>query len=186
MNALRQLSIRGFSTSVSEASSRLIPLYENAKKPPRLTAVTKKRPKKMEAPPLPYQFVGENDTPEKLKTNLMGFLRMREVARRRQELNLPVMYPGSIVQISALDTPTSTRARTFVGVVTAWKNRANASSVTLRNAIDSVAINKQYPVYSPLVKEVKVLKYERRARAKLYYLRDKPVSESYINPKQFA
>ena len=82
--------------------------------------------------------------------------------------------------------------------------------MTLRNSVDDIAIEKQYHLYSPLVKEIKVcpsarrtdapgtlvnspasrtpqvLKYQRARRAKLYYLRDRPARDSYVNPKSYG
>lgn len=40
-----------------------------------------------------------------------------------------------------------------------------------------------YELYSPAIREIKVLKLERRRRAKLYYLRDKPQKYSTVNEK---
>lgn len=40
-----------------------------------------------------------------------------------------------------------------------------------------------YELYSPAIKEIQVLKLERRRRAKLYYLRDKPLKYSTVSEK---
>ena len=40
-----------------------------------------------------------------------------------------------------------------------------------------------FELYSPALREIKVLKLERRRRAKLYYLRDKPLKFSTANER---
>ena len=40
-----------------------------------------------------------------------------------------------------------------------------------------------YELYSPAIREIQVLKLERRRRAKLYYLRDKPLKYSTVSER---
>ncbi len=57
------------------------------------------------------------------------------------------------------------------------------STFILRNIINGTGVEIMYELYSPAIKEIKVLKLERRRRAKLYYLRDKPPKYSTVNEK---
>ena len=49
--------------------------------------------------------------------------------------------------------------------------------------MNGIGVEMMYELYSPAIKEIKVLKLERRRRAKLYYLRDKPAKYSTVNEK---
>ena len=83
--------------------------------------------------------------------------------------------------------------QSFVGIVIAKRNRGINSSFTVRNIIFGMGVERQFPLYMPLLQEVKVLtkrvihKGKREGkkvrRAKLYYLRDRPASQSTITVK---
>ena len=46
-----------------------------------------------------------------------------------------------------------------------------------------MGVERMFELYSPALREIKVLKLERRRRAKLYYLRDKPLRFSTVSEK---
>lgn len=68
----------------------------------------------------------------------------------------------------------------FTGIVIAARNRGLGSTVILRNVVQGVAIERAFPLYSPLVRNVEVVGQKRVVRQKLYYLRDKPLRESTV------
>ena len=69
----------------------------------------------------------------------------------------------------------------FVGICIAKRNKGLGSNFILRNVIDGIGVEMTFELYSPTIKEIQVLKLERRRRAKLYYLRDKPAKYSTVN-----
>lgn len=71
----------------------------------------------------------------------------------------------------------------FVGICIARRNNGLGSTFTLRNVLNGMGVEMMFELYSPTLREVKVLKLERRRRAKLYYLRDKPLKFSTVNEK---
>ena len=71
----------------------------------------------------------------------------------------------------------------FVGICIAIRNRGLGSTFILRNVIKEIGVEMMFELYSPAIKEIKVLKLERRRRAKLYYLRDKPAKYSTVNER---
>ncbi|CAI8006880.1 39S ribosomal protein L19, mitochondrial [Geodia barretti] len=62
----------------------------------------------------------------------------------------------------------------FVGICIARRNKGLGSTFILRNVLNGMGVEMMYELYSPAIREIQVLKLERRRRAKLYYLRDKP------------
>ncbi|KNC78697.1 hypothetical protein SARC_08886 [Sphaeroforma arctica JP610] len=133
----------------------------------------------------PYRAIPDDAQPRDFHTNLMGLLNMREVARHRKRIDIPVHTAGCIMQVVALDNANTKRAKPFIGICTARPNRGTASSLTLRNVVDGVLLEKSYMVYSPLIKEIKVLEFQRARRAKMYYLDDHPLNMSTINSRRF-
>jgi large subunit ribosomal protein L19 len=66
------------------------------------------------------------------------------------------------------------RLQLFEGDIIAMRNRGNASSFTVRKiASNSVPVERVFPILSPLIESVKLVRRGKTRRAKLYYLRDR-------------
>ena len=63
------------------------------------------------------------------------------------------------------------RLQAFEGVVIAKRNRGLNSSFTVRKNSHGEGVERVFQTYSPLVRSVKVKRYGKVRRAKLYYLR---------------
>lgn len=64
------------------------------------------------------------------------------------------------------------RIQIFEGVCIARKNNGINSSFTVRKVSASVGIEKVFPLYSPVVDKIELVKTGKVRRAKLYYLRN--------------
>ncbi len=65
------------------------------------------------------------------------------------------------------------RIQGFEGVVIARKNGKGASStITVRKVSSGEGVERIFPVHSPLISKIEVVRRGRTRRAKLYYLRD--------------
>lgn len=66
------------------------------------------------------------------------------------------------------------RLQIFKGNVIARNNNAGSSTFTIRKiAADNIAVERIYPVYSPIIDSIKLISKAKVRRAKLYYVRDK-------------
>ena len=137
----------------------------------------------MTAPYVPFN--GTNvSTPREANTNLLDFLNRSDVSKRCINAEIPSFTPGSYVSVTKSDLHSPTGETTFVGIcISRRKINQPGSTFVLRNVISGVGVEMMYELYSPAIKEIKVLKLERRRRAKLYYLRDKPAKYSTVNEK---
>ena len=61
----------------------------------------------------------------------------------------------------------------FEGTVIARKGSGISETFTVRRVSYGVGIERVFPIHSPNVKEVKVIRRGKVRRAKLYYLRDR-------------
>lgn len=52
------------------------------------------------------------------------------------------------------------------------------STLVLRNVVDGVPVERGFAIYSPLITDAQIVRRKKVRRAKLYYLRDKPLRES--------
>ena len=123
-------------------------------------------------------------TPKEARTNLVDYLNRSDTHKRQINSQIPFFTPGSYVSVTKSDPYSPSGVSEFVGIcISKRKINQVASTFILRNVINGVGIEMMYELYSPAIKEIKVLKLERRRRAKLYYLRDKPAKYSTVNEK---
>ena len=99
-----------------------------------------------------------------------------------EQLQRPTFGPGDLLELKLSVPENKRRATIFKGICIARRNRGWRTSFTLRNFIgNSGGIERSFPLYSPHVLEIKVLKVAGRKkyrRAKLYFLRD-------VQPKEY-
>ena len=71
------------------------------------------------------------------------------------------------------------RLQTFEGLVLARKHGTEAGATfTVRRVASGVGVEKIFPLYSPMIDKIEIVKRARVRRAKLYYIRDKVARES--------
>ena len=72
-----------------------------------------------------------------------------------------------------------TRLQAFEGLVLARKHGSETGGTfTVRKVASGVGVEKIFPVHSPLIDRVELVKRARVRRAKLYYIRDKVAREA--------
>jgi large subunit ribosomal protein L19 len=71
-----------------------------------------------------------------------------------------------------------TRLQAFEGLVLARKHgREAGATFTVRNVSSGVGVEKIFPLYSPVIDKIEVLKRSKVRRAKLYHIREKAAKE---------
>ena len=71
-----------------------------------------------------------------------------------------------------------TRLQAFEGLVLAVKHGKEAGSTfTVRRVASGVGVDKIFPLYSPVIDKVEVIKRSKVRRAKLYHIREKAAKE---------
>ena len=71
-----------------------------------------------------------------------------------------------------------TRLQAFEGMVLAVKHgKENGGTFTVRKVIDEVGVERIFPLYSPVIDSIEVLKRAKVRRSKLYYIREKAAKE---------
>jgi large subunit ribosomal protein L19 len=70
------------------------------------------------------------------------------------------------------------RLQSFEGLVLAHKHGNEAGATfTVRRVASGVGVEKIFPLYSPMIEEIKILKRAKVRRAKLYHIRTKAAKE---------
>jgi len=89
------------------------------------------------------------------------------------------MRPGDTVRVwQKIQEGDKTRLQAFEGMVLAMKHGKEAGGTfTVRKVIDEVGVERIFPLYSPVIDSIEVLKRAKVRRAKLYYVREKATKE---------
>src|SRR3990167_23728 len=90
------------------------------------------------------------------------------------------LRPGDTVRVwQKIEEKGKTRLQAFEGLVLARKHGTEAGGTfTVRRVASGVGVEKIYPIYSPVIDKIDLVKRSRVRRAKLYFIRDKVARES--------
>lgn len=70
------------------------------------------------------------------------------------------------------------RLQAFEGLILARKHGSEAGATfTVRKTIDGVGVERIFPLYSPVIDEIEILRRSKVRRAKLYFVRTKAAKE---------
>lgn len=70
------------------------------------------------------------------------------------------------------------RLQAFEGLVLARKHGTEAGATfTVRKVVDGVGVERIFPLYSPMIDEVELIRRSKVRRAKLYFIREKATKE---------
>lgn len=96
------------------------------------------------------------------------------------------VVPGSTVRVhQKIQEKGKTRIQIFEGLVIAVKHGHEAGSTfTVRKVASGVGMEKIFPLYSPMIDKIEVVKQSKVRRSKLYYIRDKAAKEIRRRMKQ--
>ena len=99
--------------------------------------------------------------------------------------NIPVLAPGDTVKVSAKVVEGEREyTQLFQGVVVRLRHGGVGASFTVRRTTYGIGVERTFPLYSPLVEKVEVLRHGKVRRAKLYYLRGLSTKKARIKEKR--
>ncbi len=71
-----------------------------------------------------------------------------------------------------------TRIQVYEGLVIATKHGSEiGGTFTVRAVLSQVGVEKTFPLYSPMIEKIEIIRRSKVRRAKLYYIRDKASRE---------
>ena len=86
---------------------------------------------------------------------------------------IPQFHPGDTIRVNVkVREGTRERIQGFEGVCIAKKNRGLSSSFTVRKISFGEGVERVFPIFSPTIDSISVIRTGQVRRAKLYYLRD--------------
>ncbi|XP_064088805.1 large ribosomal subunit protein bL19m-like [Macrobrachium nipponense] len=99
-------------------------------------------------------------------------LERADMLKRRNVMEIPEFYVGSIMAVTVSDPNASGKLNRFVGICIQRGGTGLRAWFILRNVVDHQGVEILYEMYSPLIQSIDVLRLEKRLDDELLYLRD--------------
>ena len=104
--------------------------------------------------------------------NIIQELEREQIARLAKEV--PDFQPGDTLQVNVkVVEGERSRVQAYEGVVIARNGGGLHQSFTVRKISYGEGVERVFPLYSPNIESIKVVRRGKVRRAKLYYLRDR-------------
>jgi len=92
--------------------------------------------------------------------------------------NLDLRTGDTVKVHQKIQEKNKTRIQIFEGMILARKHGTEAgATLTVRRSANGYGVEKIFPLYSPMIDKIELVKRSKVRRAKLYYIRDKAVKE---------
>ncbi len=96
------------------------------------------------------------------------------VEEKQKKDNIPDMRPGDTVKVHFKIVEGATqRIQIFEGLCIAQKNEGFRSTITVRKISYGVGVERIFPIHSPRVDKIEIVRRGKVRRAKLYYIRQR-------------
>ena len=98
---------------------------------------------------------------------------IEQIEKENLKSSVPSFNVGDTVKVSfKVIEGTKERIQAFEGIVIAKRNSGIRETFTVRRVSYGIGVERTFPLHSPKVADIKVVRKGRVRRAKLYYLRD--------------
>jgi large subunit ribosomal protein L19 len=110
-----------------------------------------------------------------MKLDIIATLEAEEAARLAEKASkIPDFQPGDTVVVNVKVTEGDrTRVQAYEGVCIARNGGGLNESFTVRKISYGEGVERVFPIFSPMIDSIKVVRRGKVRRAKLYYLRDR-------------
>ena len=113
-------------------------------------------------------------------------MKITELTGLKANARVPAITPGDTVKVGIkIKEGDKERVQPFQGVIIRVRNGDAGGSFTVRRVAYGVGIERTFPVASPLLDKIEVIRHGKVRRAKLYYLRGLSAKKARIKEKRF-
>ncbi len=106
----------------------------------------------------------------------------------QQKTDLPDIRPGDTILVyQKIKEGNKERIQIFEGIVIAKKHgKGPSGTITVRKVVEGIGVERIFPIHSPAISKIEIVKHGKVRRAKLYYLRTTKGKKAKIKKKKFA
>ena len=106
-------------------------------------------------------------------SNLLETFEKKQIERLTGKKRIPTFRPGDTLKVTIRITEgDKSRLQAFEGMCIARKNNSVNSNFTVRKLSHGEGVERVFPLFSPIIEKIEVIRKGDVRRAKLYYLRD--------------
>lgn len=99
---------------------------------------------------------------------------IKNIEAEQMKQTVPEFRVGDTVKVSAkIKEGNRERIQIFEGTVIKRHGGSNRETFTVRKLSNGVGVEKTWPLHSPFVEDIQVVRRGKARRAKLFYLRDR-------------
>jgi large subunit ribosomal protein L19 len=107
-------------------------------------------------------------------TNVMEKFEKKQIEKLTAKKRVPAFRPGDTLKVIVkIIEGEKSRSQAFEGICIARKNNSINSNFTVRKISHGEGVEKVFPLFSPIIEKIEVVRKGEVRRAKLYYLRDR-------------
>lgn len=118
-------------------------------------------------------------------SNLIEQFEKKQIETLTENKTIPNFQAGDTLRVKVRIIEGKTkRLQAFEGLCIARKNNSLNSSFTVRKISNGEGVERVFPLYSPVVEEIEVVKRGVVRRAKLYYMRELTGKAARIKEKR--
>ncbi|GAA6238096.1 MAG: 50S ribosomal protein L19 [Spiroplasma phoeniceum] len=97
-----------------------------------------------------------------------------EITKDQLRSDLPQFSSGDTIKVHyKIQEGNKFRIQAFEGVVIKLQGSGIAESVTIRKISNGAGVERKFPLHSPLIDKIEIVKYGRVRRARIYYMRNR-------------
>ena len=109
---------------------------------------------------------------------------VENLGKKYLDKELPELNPGDTVRVSVrIVEGNKERTQAFEGTILKKRGSGIGKTITVRKVFQGVGVERVFPVYSPRVEKITVVRRGDVKRAKLYYLRERSGKATRIREK---
>ena len=113
--------------------------------------------------------------------NLVEIFEKKQIAKLTSKKNIPTFRPGDTLRVTIkIVEGERSRLQVYEGLCIARKNNSINSKFTVRKVSHGEGVERVFPLFSPIIDKIEVIKKGDVKRAKLYYLRKRTGKSSRI------
>ena len=99
---------------------------------------------------------------------------VNEITKDQMKTNLPDLRPGQTVRVDVkIKEGDKSRIQAYEGIVVKVQGSGIGKTFTVRKISSGVGVERTFPLHSPIIDKIVVVREGKVRRAKLFYLRNR-------------
>ena len=99
---------------------------------------------------------------------------VNEITTEQMKTDLPDLRPGQTVRVDVkIKEGDKSRIQAYEGIVVKVQGSGIGKTFTVRKVSSGVGVERTFPIHSPIIDKITVVRVGKVRRARLFYLRDR-------------